>query len=401
VTGWTPAVTAVLAVSVVAGWSVGVRAMVRPRPAQPGAPVPGGPAVWLGVVVGLLLVNQVLCNVYLLRAHGGDPSFVARYLPDGWFDLATDNPLVVALAARLDAPGLLAPTVLRVQAFLELPFVLLAYLTACRWLSADLHLRLVGSPAVWLAGAAWTATFIAVEWSLRNPYTVDDTALRVLAALVVPPAVAALRGRAPDRAPGASPVAVLATAVAIGALGHLVLLVYDVALLYNLGRLGDRLPAVVGTLAVLAVARSLARALPRAGPGPGMAALVACLRWFAALFLVVALPVRYAAPAPAAIAAGVLTLVLAVAGGVREVLPAAEGAGGPRAMAARLAGQLGAAGALGAAAAWASLGWGAVAYRELALLRAGGAFVVTAVVACAACDRLLARSAGAGARGTT
>jgi hypothetical protein len=41
------------------------------------------------VVTGLLYLNQVLFTVYVLREHGGDPSFIARYLPEGWFILAT------------------------------------------------------------------------------------------------------------------------------------------------------------------------------------------------------------------------------------------------------------------------------------------------------------------------
>jgi len=39
----------------------------------------------------------------------------------------------MTLARHFPAPGLLAPAVLRVQAFLELPLVIFGFLTACRW----------------------------------------------------------------------------------------------------------------------------------------------------------------------------------------------------------------------------------------------------------------------------
>jgi hypothetical protein len=70
--------------------------------------------------------------VYVLRVHGGDTSFIARYLPTGWFDLATHNPVLRSLGRLFPAPELLAPSVLRVQAFLELPFVLTAFATVAR-----------------------------------------------------------------------------------------------------------------------------------------------------------------------------------------------------------------------------------------------------------------------------
>ncbi|MFF4828114.1 hypothetical protein ACFY20_35065 [Streptomyces sp. NPDC001312] len=73
------------------------------------------PAAWLALVTGLVYVNQVLFTVYVLRVHAGDPSFVARYLPAGWFDLASANPVLRRLAELFPAPGLLAPSVLRVR----------------------------------------------------------------------------------------------------------------------------------------------------------------------------------------------------------------------------------------------------------------------------------------------
>lgn len=31
-------------------------------------------------------------TVYVLRVHAGDPSFIGRYLPAGWFDMASAAP---------------------------------------------------------------------------------------------------------------------------------------------------------------------------------------------------------------------------------------------------------------------------------------------------------------------
>jgi hypothetical protein len=62
----------------------------------------------LVVVTGLIYLNQVLFTVYVLREHGGDPSFIARYLPEGWFTLA-DGPVLESLARHVPAPELLAP----------------------------------------------------------------------------------------------------------------------------------------------------------------------------------------------------------------------------------------------------------------------------------------------------
>ena len=84
----------------------------------------------LVVVIGLIYLNQVLVTVYVVREHNGDPSFIAQRVPDGWFSLAHSSVLEL-LARHFPVPELLAPSVLRVNAFLELPFVLLSYLVVC------------------------------------------------------------------------------------------------------------------------------------------------------------------------------------------------------------------------------------------------------------------------------
>ncbi|MFD0903176.1 hypothetical protein [Actinomadura sediminis] len=216
------------------------------------------PEVVLGFVAALVYVNQVLFTVYVLRVHDGDVAFVARYLPEGWFALA-DGPAMRALAERVPGPELLAPSVLRVQAFLELPLVLLAYVTVLRWLDRGLYRRVAGSWVVWAASLSYTFVFCVVEWDLRNPYTTEDIVIRVCAAVVTPPLVQWLARR--DRGgPRVSSLAqMLAFAVSVWALGHLVLTVYDTALLYNLAHLGGRLPgAVVAAVALVASARAAA-----------------------------------------------------------------------------------------------------------------------------------------------
>lgn len=80
----------------------------------------GPPGLSLAAVTTAIYINQVLFTAYVIRVRHGDPSFIARYLPPGWFALAR-GPAVAALAHHFPDPGLLAPTVLRVQAFLELP----------------------------------------------------------------------------------------------------------------------------------------------------------------------------------------------------------------------------------------------------------------------------------------
>jgi hypothetical protein len=133
-------------------------------------------------VTGLIYLNQVLFTVYVLRMHGGDASFLARYLPADWFELAGGNPVLRSLAESFPAPSLLAPSVLRVQAFLELPFVLLAFATVLRWLDAGLYRRGVRSPLLPLAAVSYTAVFCAVEAAIAAGGVAALTALRLTAA---------------------------------------------------------------------------------------------------------------------------------------------------------------------------------------------------------------------------
>jgi hypothetical protein len=97
------------------------RAVRRPPAEATPAAGPVGPGVPLAIVIALIYLNQVLFTVYVIRVHGGDASFIARYLPGGWFATLSDNPTLQEFARHFPAAGLLAPTVLRVQAFLRPP----------------------------------------------------------------------------------------------------------------------------------------------------------------------------------------------------------------------------------------------------------------------------------------
>ncbi|MFF4338942.1 hypothetical protein ACFY00_03250 [Kitasatospora sp. NPDC001540] len=355
-----------------------LRAPTRPAPARsaPARPAPR-PELLLAAVTALIYFNQLLCSAYLLRVHGGDAGYVTRYLPPGWFAEPTGHPAVRALAAHLPRPGLFAPTVLRVQAFLELPFVLLAYATVLHRLSPALLRRVLGSPAlVWTTAASYTLVFSVVEWALRNPWTLQDVAIRTLAALVTAPLLLRTARRAPgaERRPG--PLGLLRFAAELWAVGTLVMVVYDTALLYNLRHLSGRWPEAALALAVLAATahdRRPATPGPTA-PGPGIAALTVLLHRTLVLFLPPALAVRYGlgyAHPQLSAAAALLVALAALAD--RRVRAAAL----PLALAC----------ATGLAAAWLALHLRHDTYPESGLLRAMVALPVAATLLLAFTDR--------------
>ncbi|WP_431676793.1 hypothetical protein [Kitasatospora sp. KL5] len=364
-------VDATTASSVLAGLLLGSRLPTRPAPPRAGRTV--SPGVLLAVVIALVYLNQLLCSAYLLRVHGGDTSFVTRYLPPGWFEQPVGNPLIRRLADHLPAPGLFAPTVLRVQAFLELPFVLLAYGTVLRRLSPALYRTALGSrPLVWSAALSYTVVFGVVEWDLYNPWTIQDLVIRAASAALTAPLLTALARRepGPDRQPGA--LGLLLFAASLWAVGQLVMVVYDTALLYNLAHLHTRWPEALLALLVLA---ATARYRPADTADHGsVAVLRAVLRRSLVLFLVPALAIRYgAAFGTPLLAAGGALLVVAVAlwhRPVRDVLL-------PLALA----------GAAGPAAAYPAVRLVTDTHYESALLRAMAAVLVTVTLVCALADR--------------
>jgi hypothetical protein len=333
----------------------------------------GHPATSLAAVTALIYVNQVLFTVYVLRVHHGDPSFIARYLPSGWFALDRGG-AITTLARYFPAPGLLAPSVLRVQAFLELPFVIFAYLTVCRWFGVyDRARRLV-----WLACLVYTVTFCIIEWKLRNPYTTDDLVIRAVSGLVVPLWAARLP-TAPPESRG-----LLASAASTAALCWLILVVYDTALLYNLGQLGAQLPGAALAAAALLLARVAAARRPARTPGRGLDSIGRSFGWFLVLFFVPALPVRYAMNFGwRDVTALVSLVVLATAWGLGARDAFARTHGRPWPWLAQMA-----ASALAGLAAAIPAALLTTGLRETRLLWAAAAFFVTAVAVCGLMDRI-------------
>ncbi|MGW3044261.1 hypothetical protein ACWC9T_30405 [Kitasatospora sp. NPDC001159] len=289
------------------------------REARPGRERRFGPEGALALVTALIFLNQALVAVYVQRVKGGSTAFITRYLPPGWFDV----PRLDRLAAHFPAPELLAPSVLRVQAFLELPLVLLAFVAVLRRLDRELYVRVARSPLIPLAAASYTVAFCAVEWDLRNPYTVDDILLRVFSGAVTPVLISWLARREPaGHRPPRSP---LLFALDLWAYGQLMLVLYDTVLLYDLARIGGHLPSAVAALTVLVATRLVEHRVP-SPTGPRGGALTGTIGRGLALFLVPALAIRYAgtfATPQLAGAAGLVVLAAALRRDTLRLLPAA------------------------------------------------------------------------------
>ncbi|MCP2339947.1 hypothetical protein [Actinomadura rupiterrae] len=344
------------------------------------------PAAGLVLVAGLVYANQVLFTVYVLREHGGSTSFIAPYLPTGWFDLA-DGPTMRSFAAHFPEPSVLGPSVLRVQAFLELPFVLLAYATVLRWLSVRWYRRLLDGLPLWAASAVYTTVFCLVEWDFHNPYTAADIAIRVASAAVTPLWIGWTTRRDIQAERRLGVAGLLAFGVSTWALGHLVLTVYDTALLYNLGHLPGRLPSALVALAVLVCARvGAARYGERGDPGLAVRTVTAGLTWGLVLFFIPALPIRYGVNFGLALlsaAGGLAVCGAAVVLTLRETLRGQE-----RGRVVLWCGQLALAAGVGGAAGYAALRAATDAYYEAGLLRSAAVAFLVAVLVCAGTDQL-------------
>jgi hypothetical protein len=415
-------VDAIVVVSVVLSLAVAPRVLSRSLGPN-GAPSRRSisPLVPLALVTAMVYLNQILFTVYVLRVHGGDASFVARYLPTGWFELATNQGALRDLAGAFPVPGLLAPSVLRVQAFLELPFVLLAFATVVRWLDTGLYRRIARSALLPLASVSYTAVFCLVEWDLRNPYTIEDIVVRAVSAIVTPLLIRRLADH--DTGSSRTPASVTGLLVfigSLGALGVLVLVVYDTALLYNLGRLDNRfLPACVAVSALACLRRIASRLPAPPSPGPTLTFVRLALLYWLALFFAPALAIRYGVmfgnPQLAAVGA-MSTAVLACAFAGRNTLagarPAADststGAGTPahseadtrsdarqrRWSALVLAEKVSCAVLAGAGASYLVARVTPDSYYEVTLLSAAATFLVTGVVVSGLVDARTGTRAG-------
>jgi len=203
-----------------------------------------------------------------------------------------------------------------------------------------------------------------------------------VAAAIVVPLWAARLPAACDQGPRHGPSGLLAASFSVAALGGLILVVYDTALLYNLGKLGGELPVVGLAAAALVVARAVAARLPARPAGRGVASIGSSFGWFLVLFFVPALPVRYGIGFGTRSVAELAGLVLLGAACVLGVRDAFAGCPGPRgAWLAQMAVAVTAGLAAGIPVAMVTRG-----YPEARLLFAAASFFTVAVVVCAIID---------------
>lgn len=296
------------------------------RPDEPIASRPrvlAHPLVQWALVWILLYANQVAFGAHVLATHGGDVGFLTRHLPlPGWFAIARDDVCVRWLAAHAGDGRWLAPSILRVQAFLELPFTLYAYLAVARFFGRDVERALVRPAPLFAASISFSVTFSLVEVALANPWTRDDLVLRALAAVTVPFWVRATSrvADAPGEARPRGAFAWLVALVGAASVAVALLVAYDTFLLYNLAHLRAHLPTVGVTWPLAILAGWLAPRLGGERPGTSLDAhLAATLGGFARVFFVPSLAIRYAGDRTSALLAGLVVVLAGVALGLVEL----------------------------------------------------------------------------------
>jgi hypothetical protein len=306
----------------------------RPLPVTGAPPRPRALAhpwtLFLAISV-LALANQVVFNAYVLAAHRGNPSFIGRYLGGAYFHLDLDFPFVRTLAAAFGAAGAerwLSPSLLRVNALLELPFATLAYLAITRLFDRAAHRFLLRGPLGWIGAASFTVILCAIEIQLRNPWTRSDLVMRAVSFALVAPALKLL-GRRERGAPcfpeeDGRPRSLVTLVIALGgaaAMACALLILYDVTLLYNLAHLRQLGPLLLAMLTAATTSTLLgprldARRDSKASPPPSVAAISSVASMFAIAFLVPALAVRYGLGLPISRACGLAVLAAAIVVGL-------------------------------------------------------------------------------------
>lgn len=352
------------------------------------------PLTQLALVCLLLWINQILFSAHVLRAHHGDTSFIGRFIGHGWFAIDAKSSLVRIVAAHSGDGTWLSPTVLRVQAFLELPFTLFAYLAVARLLGSDLYRKLTSLPILFLTSISWSVTFSIVELVLQNPYTTDDIVLRALSTLIVPVYVARIsKASLPARDDGPKGLLGLLSFLAgAGAIAYVVLAVYDAFLLYNLAHLPRYANGIAAALLIAGAASAMGprvdelvagRSRRDAPPSPAIDVCVSSLRTFTLFFFVPSLAIRYRGHMDYAVLSGMLlvgtSLAVGAGAALRRVIAKDEGALGSVATLA-LSGV-----AAGFAGVWAA--WGAILTAphgpitpELVLARVALSFLLASIV---------------------
>lgn len=319
-----------VAASLLAAALGGLLLLSLPRPLreadQAGPPALPWPFLGLLLVAALLVANQVLVGVHIQVAYHGDPSPITRYLGPGWFELPRSG-LLADLIARLahDLPpsltgreGLLAYSLLRVQAVLELPFTLCAYLSVCGLLGPGLVPALVRGPLFPAAALSFTVTFCLIEVRLWNPFTLSDLRARGLCCAAVLLLWPVLRRavRPVPFSPRSGGAALLLGYAGAGAVCVLVLGLYDATLLYNLGHLPRHLPVLCAAVAVAALSYALQPLLRPRRLSPALQAVASLLCAFALFFFVPSLAIRYCGARPSAALGGLTAFALALPAGL-------------------------------------------------------------------------------------
>lgn len=224
-----------------------------PRP-QPHAHA-GLPRAALAFVAlsALLYVNQVIFNAWMVLEHNADPAYLRQFVhSQHYFNLAPQHPPVAWLVAWAGDGAWMAPSFLRVQAALELPWALTAYLMITALLHPPTARQIAAGPLGILAALSHTAVLCGVEVMLWNPWTEQDLALRGVGLLG---AVALLRwiGREPTAEAPPSAVQLISFFVGLGAASALVLGGNLVALLYNLAWLDEVAPILAAAALMLSL----------------------------------------------------------------------------------------------------------------------------------------------------
>jgi hypothetical protein len=343
------------------------------------------------LVCAVVYVNQVLFGAFILRAHGGSTAFISQYIPGEWFAIGSRDPFVQLAAQHVGDGRWLSPTLLRVQAFLELPFTMLAYLAVARLLGRQLYATLCRPMLLALASLAFSVTFSLVELSLPNPYTNDDLVLRAAACLLTPMYIAWIcrveERRSPMRATQSGPSGVLgllAFLAGAGAISYVVLALYDAFLLYNLAHLPRYAPGIAVSLVVAAGASFVAPRVDAAlegaklslAPSLAMTATVSALRSFTLLFFVPSLTLRYWGAHESAALCGLLLIALGLAAGTASALRRSRRSVGGAARLVLAGGVALTLGGWAAHAAWSSAGPG---MPELLLARIALSFLAVAI----------------------